>query len=74
MLHWTERAIDILKNNKLEGSDMLPKLNKPNSRGMRTIEIPGDIFHDYAFNHEGIVIKANIMTQGSKLSRIWKAM
>lgn len=64
MLHWTERAIDILKNNKFKSEEkILPKLNKPNSRGIGAIEVPrGILFHDYTFNHEGIVIKANIMT------------
>lgn len=64
MLHWTERAIDILKNNKFKDEDIVkPALDKPFTRGIAAVEVPrGILFHDYEFNEEGFVTRANIMT------------
>ena len=65
MLHWTERAIDIIKNNKFkpEKKQRMPKTKKKQYKGISCVEVPrGILFHDYTFNEKGIVTKANIIT------------
>ncbi len=64
ILHWTERAIEIIKNNKFKEEEIVkPKLDKPSQRGISAIEVPrGILFHDYTFNDKGILTNANIIT------------
>jgi len=65
ILHWLERAIDIIEHKifipeKLEQ----PKLSgKKLYHGIAAIEVPrGILFHDYKFDVNGILKKANIIT------------
>ncbi|MCA9496315.1 MAG: Ni/Fe hydrogenase subunit alpha [Nanoarchaeota archaeon] len=64
ILHWTERAIEIIENNKFKEEEPIkPQLNKPNSKGVGAIEVPrGILFHDYTFNEEGYLTEATIIT------------
>ncbi len=65
ILHWTERAIDIIENNEFNLEKIIqPKLKKgKTTRGIGAIEVPrGILFHDYTFNDNGILQKANIIT------------
>lgn len=65
ILHWTERAIDIMENNTFEKEDIVvPKLSDKGSyHGVGAIEVPrGVLFHDYEFDSNGICVKANIIT------------
>ena len=65
ILHWLERAIEILENNKFKQEEIIkPDLEGLEVyRGVGVIEVPrGVLFHDYTFNKEGILINANIIT------------
>jgi len=65
ILHWSERAIEIIENNKFKQEKIIePRLgNKNQYRGIGAIEVPrGILFHDYTFNKEGILTHANIIT------------
>ncbi len=64
-LHWLERAVEILENNKFKPEEIiLPNLEEKKSRrGIGAIEVPrGILFHDYTFNEEGFLTNANIIT------------
>jgi sulfhydrogenase subunit alpha len=65
ILHWLERAIEILENNTFKNEPLV----KPHfqsgqkTRGIGAIEVPrGILFHDYTFNEKGVLEKANIIT------------
>ena len=65
ILHWTERAIEILESHEFVPEEIvMPKLPlKGKKRGIGAIEVPrGILFHDYTFNEEGILEKAEIIT------------
>jgi coenzyme F420-reducing hydrogenase alpha subunit len=65
ILHWTERAIEIIENNEFKPEPLvLPKFVHGRSyHGIGAIEVPrGILFHDYTFNAEGILQEANIIT------------
>jgi len=65
ILHWTERAIEIIENNTFVPEPIIqPKLKKGKKhRGISAIEVPrGILFHDYTFDENGILTNANIMT------------
>lgn len=65
ILHWTERAIEILKNNEFQHEAIIqPEFNyEERSTGVAAIEVPrGILFHDYTFNDQGILEEANIIT------------
>ncbi len=65
ILHWLERGIEILENNKfVQEEPIKPQLgDKEEYRGVGVIEVPrGILFHDYTFNKEGYLVKANIIT------------
>lgn len=65
MLHWCDRAIEILEHNTFKPEEpQKPNFSgKETYRGVGAIEVPrGVLFHDYTFNHEGVLIKANIIT------------
>ena len=65
ILHWNERAIEIIENNvfNVEEEIIKPQLDKPTSSGVGAIEVPrGVLFHDYTFNKDGFVTNANIIT------------
>lgn len=65
-LHWLERGIEILENNEFIQEEIIkPELDgeREEYRGIGVIEVPrGILFHDYTFNKEGYLIKANIIT------------
>lgn len=65
ILHWTERAIEIIENNKFKDEKIIvPRLHdKKEYKGISAIEVPrGILFHDYTFNSDGILTNANIIT------------
>jgi len=65
MLHWCERAIDILEKNKFKPEDPVKPIfsGQEEYHGVGAIEVPrGVLFHDYTFNHEGFLVHANIIT------------
>ena len=73
ILHWSERAIEIIQNNDFVNEEVIkPKLEKDDKnnensseekRGICAIEVPrGILFHDYTFNNKGILTNANIIT------------
>ena len=65
ILHWSERAIEILENNKFKPEIPIKiDFKKTKScQGIGAIEAPrGILFHDYTFNKKGILEKANIIT------------
>ncbi len=65
ILHWLERGIEILEKNIFLQEEPIKAIlgEKEEYRGIGAIEVPrGILFHDYTFNKEGILIKANIIT------------
>lgn len=65
ILHWGERAIEILENNefKPEAPVKIDFKKTKSCQGIGAIEVPrGILFHDYSFNKKGILEKANIIT------------
>lgn len=65
MLHWCERAIDILENNTFKPEEPVKPImaGKEEYRGVGVIEVPrGILFHDYTFNKDGFLTNANIIT------------
>ncbi len=71
ILHWTERAIEIMESHEFKPEKVkMPKLALLDSplrnseyRGIGTIEVPrGILFHDYRFDKSGILTAANIIT------------
>ncbi len=65
ILHWSERAIEILENNKFKPEEIIKPNFEKNKKtsGVSAIEVPrGILFHDYDFNENGILEKANIIT------------
>ncbi|MBR9676690.1 Ni/Fe hydrogenase subunit alpha [Candidatus Woesearchaeota archaeon] len=62
LVHWIERAILLLSENDFifEG---LPEVNVKAGHGIAVTEAPrGLLFHEYEFDREGRVIRANIIT------------
>jgi coenzyme F420-reducing hydrogenase alpha subunit len=66
ILHWTQRAIEIIENNTFKQEKIIrPEFeeNGISKRGISAIEVPrGILFHDYTFNDQGILTNANIIT------------
>ncbi len=65
ILHWAERAIEIIENNEFKPEPIIPPkfVHGRKYRGIGAIEVPrGILFHDYTFNAEGILQEANIIT------------
>jgi len=66
ILHWNERAIDIIENNTFVDEEVIKPDFKGSGiakQGVSAIEVPrGILFHDYTFNDEGILTNANIIT------------
>ena len=67
ILHWTERAIEILDNNSFQAEEIAEldvcRIKGQKTQGISAIEVPrGILFHDYKFNEEGILEEANIIT------------
>ncbi len=57
-----DRCIEILENLELKEEE-LPKIEVKESRGIGVSEAPrGILFHDYTFDKNGLVVKANIIT------------
>ncbi len=57
-----DRCIEILENLELK-EETLPKVEVKSARGIGVSEAPrGLLFHDYIFDNNGLVIKANIIT------------
>ena len=66
ILHWNERAIEIIENNTFVQEELVKPDFKGSGiakQGVSAIEVPrGILFHDYTFNDEGILTNANIIT------------
>jgi len=65
ILHWTERAIEILEKNEFKPEEIIqPNFEEGKKMtGVAAIEVPrGILFHDYTFNENGILEEANIIT------------
>ena len=57
-----DRCIEILENLELKKEE-LPKVEVKSARGIGVSEAPrGILFHDYTFDNNGLVVKANIIT------------
>lgn len=62
LVHWTNKAIQILQNNKFE-NEGLPKITPIAGRGVSCTEAPrGMLLHDYTFDDKGNVTRCNIIT------------
>lgn len=65
ILHWTERAIEIIETHEFKPEKIAEPVLEPGKsyRGIAAIEVPrGILFHDYSFNGEGVLTDANIIT------------
>lgn len=65
ILHWIERAIEIIETTTFKPEPVVKPVFKKGKthHGIGAIEVPrGILFHDYHFNEEGYLEKANIIT------------
>ncbi len=61
-VHWIERSIEILEQHSFKKEER-SKIRLKAGRGVGVVEAPrGLLFHDYTYNSQGVLEKANIIT------------
>lgn len=62
LVHWTNRAIQILSENEFK-DEGLPDVKPKAGRGVGCVEAPrGMLLHEYTFDDRGVVTQCNIIT------------